>query len=266
MSNRPPRRRNLAPWLGRAFLAVGRALYLGPAGDTTPHAHHALQLSVGLDGPLRLRRGAGRWRTLDGALVAPDVPHQLNGRGGPVLLLYLEPESDDGRRLLPASRGELEAVSTKTVADVRAAVDALGHDLDPSQAFVGILSSLGVASADPPPSDARVGAAIRRLRLAPATPRALGDLALEVGLSPSRFRHLFREQVGMSAQSYLVWLRLYESCRALAEGARLSDAAFRGGFSDAAHFTRTFRRTFGLAPSQIAARLEMMNVGSRADR
>ena len=45
-----------------------------------------------------------------------------------------------------------------------------------------------------------------------------------------------------------MWLRIYEACAALAEGASLSDAAYQAGFSDAAHFARTFRRTFGLAP------------------
>ena len=81
------------------------------------------------------------------------------------------------------------------------------------------------------------------------------DLAIAVGLSPSRLRHLFRLQVGMSAQSYQVWLRLGEACALLAGGVSLSAAAVGAGFSDAAHLSRTFRRTFGLAPSQIIGAL-----------
>lgn len=259
--SRPRRGRGgLAPWLGQAFLAVGRALYLGPAGDTTPHAHHALQLSVGLEGPVRLRHAAGPWQELDGALVPPDVAHQLDGRGGPVLLLYLEPESEDGRSWLLDSPSEIQPVDHDAVAAVRAAAQGLGCEFDAGAAYARMLESVGIANAEPTPSDPRVGAAIRRLRRDPAMPRALGPLAQEVGLSPSRFRHLFREQIGMSTQSYVVWLRLYTACRALAGGAPLSDAALCGGFSDAAHFTRTFRRTFGLAPSQVAARLELMNI------
>ncbi|HEB91668.1 MAG TPA: helix-turn-helix domain-containing protein, partial [Deltaproteobacteria bacterium] len=38
----------------------------------------------------------------------------------------------------------------------------------------------------------------------------------------------------------------------------LSEAAHHAGFSDASHFTRPFRKTFGLAPSQIADRLTLM--------
>jgi AraC-like DNA-binding protein len=66
--------------------------------------------------------------------------------------------------------------------------------------------------------------------------------------------------MGMSAQSYVVWLRIYEACSALAEGASLSGAAAHAGFADTAHFTRTFRRTFGLAPSQIAHALRLTAV------
>ena len=90
------------------------------------------------------------------------------------------------------------------------------------------------------------------------------ELARAAGLSPSRFRHVFRREIGMSTQSYVVWLRINEACAALARGASLSDAAYQVGFSDAAHFTRTFRRTFGLAPSQLAGRLTLMQTPAEA--
>ena len=98
------RRGALGPWEGRALLSVGYALYLGPAGDTTPHAHHALQVSVGLDAPFRLRQGTGRWREYEAAIVPADVPHQLDGGWTDLLLLYLEPESAEGHPWLPGSR------------------------------------------------------------------------------------------------------------------------------------------------------------------
>ncbi len=79
-----------------------------------------------------------------------------------------------------------------------------------------------------------------------------------------------RHKIGMSAQSYIVWLRIYDACATLAQGASLSDAAYQAGFSDAAHFTRTFRRTFGLAPSQLAGHLALVEtpveVGNQCER
>lgn len=67
----------------------------------------------------------------------------------------------------------------------------------------------------------------------------------------------------MSAQSYAVWTRLVEACSYLAGGRSLTSAALQAGFSDAAHFSRTFRKTFGLAPSQITRALTLVEMHTR---
>lgn len=265
------RRGALGAWKGRACLSVGCALYLGPAGDTTAHAHHALQLSVGLDAPFRLRQGAGRWREYRAAIVPADLSHQLDGEWTDLLLLYLEPESAKSQPWMPGPRGGIQpldaAAASAMRASVRKLVNSSPHEVDIESLFDELLPTVPLASAAREPLDARVAQALGRLRAHRAARRSLGALARETGLSPSRFRHLFRREIGMSAQSYVVWLRIYEACAALARGASLSDAACRAGFSDAAHFTRTFRRTFGLAPSQLASSLTMMptpaNVGNQ---
>ena len=256
------RREALGPWKGRAFLSVGSALYLGPAGDTTPHAHHALQVSVGLDAPFRLRQGAGRWREYEAAIVPADVPHQLDGGWTDLLLLYLEPESAEGHPWLTGSRNGIQALDPAATSAMRAAIRRLvgssPHEVDLKGVYDELLPSAHLGSEPRTTSDARVAQAVRRLRASRDARRSLLDLAREVGLSPSRFRHVFRREIGMSPQSYVVWLRIYEACASLARGASLSDAAYQAGFSDAAHFTRTFRRTFGLAPSQLAGRLTLV--------
>jgi AraC-like DNA-binding protein len=76
-------------------------------------------------------------------------------------------------------------------------------------------------------------------------------LAMRVHLSPSRFRHLFRSEMGMSVQSYLRWKRLIAALRSSAQGASLTEAAHTAGFADSAHLTRVFRATFGISPSRI---------------
>lgn len=261
------RRETLGPWKGRAFLSVGCALYLGPAGDTTPHAHHALQVSVGLGAPFRLRQGTGQWREYEAAIVPADVPHQLDGGWTDLLLLYLEPESVEGHPRLPGARNGIQALDPAATAAMRAAIHELVRSSPREVDLIGVydelLSSVHLASEPRATLDARVAQAVRRLRASRDARRSLLDLAREVGLSPSRFRHVFRREIGMSAQSYVVWLRIYEACAALARDASLSDAAYHAGFSDAAHFTRTFRRTFGLAPSQLAGRLTMVETPAK---
>lgn len=267
MSAQANGRKGLGPWKGRVFLSVGRALYLGPAGDTTPHAHHAVQVGIALDTPFRLRHAGQTWNEFEGVVVAANATHQLDGHWGDLVLFYVEPESIDGRRLLEMQSGAIHSLSPSTIAAVRAAVSQIANQpptpASMSALFAELMQSIGLSRDASKPTDERVERAVRQLRSAPRAQLTMSDLARSVGLSASRFRAVFRREIGMSAQSYVVWLRINAACDALAQGASLSEAAYQAGFSDAAHFARTFRRTFGLAPSQLAGGLTL--VGSYAN-
>ena len=79
----------------------------------------------------------------------------------------------------------------------------------------------------------------------------LRQLAGVVHLSVSRLQHLFAEQVGMNLTRYIHWQRLKAAYSHVLAGNSLTEAAYQGGFADAAHFSRTFSRMFGLPPSQL---------------
>ena len=85
-------------------------------------------------------------------------------------------------------------------------------------------------------------------------PLTLESAATGVYLSGSRLRHLFVEQTGLAFRTYLLWLRLVRAVAIYSEGASLTEAAHLAGFSDSAHFSRMFKRTFGL-PATTLTRL-----------
>jgi AraC family transcriptional regulator len=74
-------------------------------------------------------------------------------------------------------------------------------------------------------------------------------LANEAGLSPAHFARAFKQSVGRAPHQHLISLRL-DRARGLLErpDADLSDIAQRAGFADQAHFTRFFKRRFGVTP------------------
>jgi AraC-like DNA-binding protein len=80
---------------------------------------------------------------------------------------------------------------------------------------------------------------------------SLDALAEAVGLSPSRLMHVFTESVGIPLRPYLSWLRLQRAATAIISGASLTEAAHAAGFADAAHMSRSFKRTLGVAPSLL---------------
>lgn len=75
----------------------------------------------------------------------------------------------------------------------------------------------------------------------------------EAGLSARYISSLFEEE-GTSLMRY-VWQRRLENCRKdmqnpVYTGQRLTEIAFRWGFTDAAHFSRAFKQQFGCSPSE----------------
>ncbi|HKW40044.1 MAG TPA: AraC family transcriptional regulator [Gemmatimonadales bacterium] len=81
-------------------------------------------------------------------------------------------------------------------------------------------------------------------------------LAGEVGLSPAHFARAFKQALGRAPHEFLLHLRL-ERARQLLElpRASLSDIAQRTGFADQAHFTRLFKRAYGITPGALIRQL-----------
>ena len=87
---------------GRIRIWDGASLWLFEAArdraETAPHAHHALQVTIALEGDFQLTAGDER---VAGpvAAVAPDASHVFEAHGA-AAHLFVEPESRLGRTLV----------------------------------------------------------------------------------------------------------------------------------------------------------------------
>jgi transcriptional regulator GlxA family with amidase domain len=80
---------------------------------------------------------------------------------------------------------------------------------------------------------------------------ALKEMARLVGLSDSRFRHLFTAETGMSTRACLRKLRLGRAKLLLDEDALTIDQiALRVGWQHRSHFERRFKQLYGTTPAQ----------------
>jgi AraC-like DNA-binding protein len=82
----------------------------------------------------------------------------------------------------------------------------------------------------------------------------LEGIAAMLFVSPFELTRMFRRRTGTSVHSFLVQLRLRAGLeRVLDSRDRLTDIACDLGFSSPSHFSDSFRRVFGLAPSAARA-------------
>jgi AraC-like DNA-binding protein len=186
--------------------------------------------------------------------VRADAWHEVNARGTDVLIAFVDAESELGAALTERTAADVTPVPLATVAQWRT---RLGDSASLTAARVEPWVTTTLLSNRRPPSiDHRVKRVLRNLpnRLAEAETVSLGAIAASVGLSPSRFLHLFTTSVGVPLRPYVLWLRLQCGASELARGKSVADAAHAAGFSDAAHFTRTFRRMIGATPRQVLQR------------
>jgi AraC-like DNA-binding protein len=225
----------------------------GPGDRTGLHAHHALHLLLCREETLEAAWEGQEALGAAGVLVGADVPHAIDARGREVLLLFVEPESEEGLRLTASLRGAPARALAPAERDVLLEGLATPWHADGVRAWAArALEALGGAPAPERRSHPRVRRVLRRLQ-GPSLleDTSLASLAALAGLSPSRFMHVFTESVGVPLRPYLLWLRLQRAAGAAMAGAPLGEAAHAAGFSDGAHFSRTFRRMFGISPSRL---------------
>lgn len=254
------------PWAGTLYLGMGRALYVGITGDTNAHAHHAIQACFALGEPFGFRQmPSAPWTSASAVIIPTNVPHQLDGRGHPLAILYLEPESEHGRVAVESPTAKSMLMLTDELLEiVRHAVRSAAADgptaiITPEQ-FDAVFETLDLAPLRRQSLDRRVSCILEQLRADPNRYGSIPELAASVELSPRRLRELFKVEIGISCQRTLLWTRLSQAVRELTEGRSITNAAHSVGFADAAYLTRTFQRMFGITPSTLGGFVRMGSV------
>ncbi|KND55873.1 L-rhamnose operon transcriptional activator RhaR [Candidatus Paraburkholderia kirkii] len=90
----------------------------------------------------------------------------------------------------------------------------------------------------------RVAAMKSRLADDLLEPVTLADLAQTAGLSPFHAARLFIRETGLAPHAWRNQMRIVRA------GASVADVAAASGFTDQSHFTRHFKRAFGVPPGR----------------
>lgn len=236
---------------------MGRAMLPSPL-----HAHHAIQIGLGLGNDVEFRGTADDWQAFRGAVIPPDLPHEYRAVGKVVANLFFEPEAPVGRKVLERfnatsigriAPGEVDRLAAGILAafEQDASNETLAH------ACSTLITQLAGQERPHRATDQRVLRVIDHVMRHLHEPITLALAARVAGLSEGRFRHLFVEETGVAFRPYLLWTRLNHALALASSGVSLTEAAYAANFADSAHLTRTCRRMFGVLPSALPVTTSM---------
>jgi len=238
-------------WNGGCLL-IGREI-----GLVVPiHAHYAIQVAFGKVPGVAFRSSdRDEWRRYRGALIPSRQPHSMDARSvGMNAVMFVEPETREGRvineRYLADGIAETPESASTAMAEVFVAWERGDHEALVS-ACIGVIRALTGDVEPRVASDERILRVIAYINANLNGKLTLEEVAAQAFLSPSRFRHLFVEQVGMGLRPYVLWRRFLRVWELAMTGESMSQAAHAAGFADAAHLTRTARRMFGFPPTAL---------------
>jgi AraC family transcriptional regulator len=238
------------------YLWNGLGVLLFNAAEAESHRHHALQVVIGLSQPFKLHSDIGDYENWV-AIIAPDQPHRFDCREDWEAVCLIDPETIlarqlEERYLRDTNIGILGLDCVEPfMAELRTYIRQIRPARQAKAFFDAVLSSLAGPLLRVDSFDPRIQSVLEMVGKHQIKKLSTSEVAKAIHISESRLIHQFTEQVGISWRSYLLWARLMDAILKSAQGIPLTDAAHEAGFADSAHLSRTFKRMFGMTPSEI---------------
>ncbi len=228
-----------------------RFLYLGPSTSTTPHRNHAATWLMAHDGKLKVTLASGVILENEVVYVPSETEFATEESGAMIAALYWEPESTSFHR----AATQFDVTTPRAFVCQYTKAHELAKLYDPAVTLVDADALLArvfglstIEGATAAASDSRIVESLGFLRASPESYESIEQLAERAHLSPSRFAHLFKEQVGVPVRRYVLWQKMRRALDLAMAGDSLTTAALSAGFADSAHLSRTVRAIMGVAP------------------
>lgn len=235
------------------WLTPDRLFYVGLIGAPSMRTMGSINLYVASQGEIRLRLPGTDWQCGELAVLPANVPHQLCSEVRHIHALQVEAETVDPAALPALLRhcGLLQA--PEFVARVRRQAQlqasAQGRELGTAD-----FDALFFGGALPPRAiDPRIRAVVEAIKRDPSATLSAEDCARSVGLSFSRFLHLFKQEVGAPFRGFRSWKRARSLLHHVNRDTNLARVAQDTGYPDSTHFSHSIRQVYGLKPSDIFA-------------
>ncbi len=254
---------NIVPPKIHIYAWPERFLYLGPSARTTQHRNHAATWLVAHQGTLRVSLASGTILENEVIYVPSETAFATEQAASLIAALYWEPESASFQRAAAQFDVSIARAFKCRHTNLRDLEGLYAEDTSLATAdklLAGIFGLASLGGTQSSFSDKRIEEALNFLRDAPHAYDSIETLSARAHLSPSRFAHLFKEQVGVPVRRYVLWQKMRRALDLAMAGDSLTTAALSAGFADSAHLSRTVRAIMGVAPEFLFRHRERLVV------
>lgn len=249
---------------GILYLMNGRVLFATNAMQTDFHAHYAATLAISLQENIQIEteKGKNEYRV---ALVGPNTYHRTVSPGKEMVALLIDPETYEFSSISePSDAGDVKPLDISSFEHLIPRLwDLYYGRLNDSEVWdlhLELLRAVRPFQKLPKAIDERIVKIAEMIRKELPDSIRMNEIGKHFSVSEDRLIRLFKENLGIPLRRYLLWVRILESAKLLKEGKNLTEAAHAAGFSDSAHFTRTFKENFGFVPSLFFGHLKSIEL------
>jgi len=226
-----------------------RSSFLGNFPITDWHTHGAPVLLISVSGPFVLEFRNGDRAFCHSAVINSGLAHKVDPCGEQIALFYLDSKSHDAHRVrnyyLSNKNFEIN-IAKKNIR--KRHLDRIVRDFHVESLLTTTLPNCN-RSRDHL-IDHRIEKSLPYIHK-DAYLASQEEVATKAGLSISHYSHLFSESMGISFRQYRQWSQLSQFYRHYEQVGNFTDAALLCGFFDSSHFSNTFKKVFGVSPSNI---------------
>ena len=178
--------------------------------------------------------GGGERVSGDVVLIRPGIEHGVECKGSGLNAMYLDGLAWNGGALAQRLSGGIGDLALEAIFQNVEAQGELRRRL----------------TVDAPPCPRQLASVVDDLTSDPMSRMTQFELADRLQMERTAALRLFKAVTGQTFRRFKQWSGLQHAARQIASGERVRTAAMDAGFADTAHLTRTFRRSFGLTPSE----------------
>jgi len=236
------------------FIENDWGMFIGKFSDNLFHKHYAIQITIPLFEEIQIESLRKQIKTKKATIVPSNVEHNVNSNYPFTLLLInpikifvnsneiFEPELDPINKIQSLSK------------------DLINSNLKAKEFKVQIGNIINELSKDNANQiDDRILKSVEYLKQNKERKVSLTEVAQICHLSESRLLHLFKSETGITFRRAQLWNKISESISSLFQSS-ITETAYKFGFSDSAHYSRTFKENFGFTPKTFLKNSQFIQV------